>query len=88
MAKKKSNKITLNVQLPRDLHEQFKTFAKAKGEPMRFFVQNLVKDLLKFNSDVAVVKQMQDDLNKVRLEWSKELLESELQKARTQGVEL
>lgn len=58
MAKKK-NKITLNVQIPRDLHDRFKTFAKVEGEPMRFFVQKAIKELLEsINS--------KDELQKVR----------------------
>lgn len=64
MAKKK-NKITLNVQIPRDLHDRFKAFAKVEGEPMRFFVQKAIKELL-------------ESINS----------RDELQRARTQGVEL
>lgn len=44
--KKKKSKITLNVQIPITLHEQFKAYAQTQGEPMRFFVQRAIKAML------------------------------------------
>lgn len=48
MAKKieRPDKVTLNIQIPKDLHDRFKIYAIERNEPMRFFVQKAIRDLL------------------------------------------
>jgi hypothetical protein len=60
--KKKKSKITLNVQIPIMLHEQFKAYAKAQGEPMRFFVQQDIKARLAAGLDAVKVKIANGDV--------------------------
>ena len=40
---KRPDKVTLNIQLPKELHDRFKTYAIEQGEPMRYFVQQDIK---------------------------------------------
>lgn len=83
MAKKikRPDKVTLNIQIPRDLHDRFKAWAIGQGEPMRFFVQQDIKKRIGEKMETATL------INPATGE-RKEIVISELQKARTQGVEL
>ena len=63
MAKKikieRPDKVTLNIQIPRDLHDRFKVYAIERNEPMRFFVQKAIRELLNSAAKELQKAQMQ-----------------------------